>query len=436
MQLSLNKCLLALLFIFILKPSQSKAYSILSHEAVVDASWEKDIKPALKLRYPMATDSELLVAHSYAYGGCLTADMGYCPFGSKYFTNLAHYVCTGDFVSALLSEAQNLNEYAYAIGALSHYMADKYGHSLATNHVVPLVYHRLEKKYGNVVTYDENEMAHSRTELSFDVLQVARGNYVTQSYHDFIGFNIATPVLERAFIKVYGQDLNDVFGDFDLAVGTFRWAVKSLMPSITRAAWVLKRDDIKKSMPSATAKTFHYKIRRRDYELEFGKKRQKISFSDRMLAFFIRILPKVGPLKIFKFKDPGPEGEKLFIQSFNAVLLNYSQAIKQLNDGSLVLPNINFDTGDPTQFGKYPLADVTYDQLLLKLQDNKFDDLTVKLKTNVEIFYNKADTTILAKEDPDWQKSYTALQNIKQANTISADSLKNNKGINYKMITK
>jgi len=436
MQLSLNKCLLALLFIFILKPSQSKAYSILSHEAVVDASWEKDIKPALKLRYPMATDSELLVAHSYAYGGCLTADMGYCPFGSKYFTNLAHYVCTGDFVSALLSEAQNLNEYAYAIGALSHYMADKYGHSLATNHVVPLVYHRLEKKYGDVVTYDENEMAHSRTELSFDVLQVARGNYVTQSYHDFIGFNIATPVLERAFIKVYGQDLNDVFGDFDLAVGTFRWAVKSLMPSITRAAWVLKRDDIKKSMPSATAKTFHYKIRRRDYELEFGKKRQKISFSDRMLAFFIRILPKVGPLKIFKFKDPGPEGEKLFIQSFNAVLLNYSQAIKQLNDGSLVLPNINFDTGDPTQFGKYPLADVTYDQLLLKLQDNKFDDLTVKLKTNVEIFYNKADTTILAKEDPDWQKSYTALQNIKQANTISADSLKNNKGINYKMITK
>jgi len=436
MQLSLNKCLLALLFIFILKPSQSKAYSILSHEAVVDASWEKDIKPALKLRYPMATDSELLVAHSYAYGGCLTADMGYCPFGSKYFTNLAHYVCTGDFVSALLSEAQNLNEYAYAIGALSHYMADKYGHSLATNHVVPLVYHRLEKKYGDVVTYDENEMAHSRTELSFDVLQVARGNYVTQSYHDFIGFNIATPVLERAFIKVYGQDLNDVFGDFDLAVGTFRWAVKSLMPSITRAAWVLKRDDIKKSMPSATAKTFHYKIRRRDYELEFGKKRQKISFSDRLLAFFIRILPKVGPLKIFKFKDPGPEGEKLFIQSFNAVLLNYSQAIKQLNDGSLVLPNINFDTGDPTQFGKYPLADVTYDQLLLKLQDNKFDDLTVKLKTNVEIFYNKADTTILAKEDPDWQKSYTALQNIKQANTISADSLKNNKGINYKMITK
>jgi len=387
------------------------------------------------MRYPTATDSELVVAHSYAYGGCLTADMGYSPFGSKYFTNLAHYVCTGDFVSALLSEAQNLNEYAYAIGALSHYMADKYGHSIATNHVVPLVYHRLEKKYGKVVTYDQNEIAHSRTELSFDVLQVARGNYVTQSYHDFIGFNIAKPVLERAFIKVYGQDLNDVFGDFDLAVGTFRWAVKSLMPSVTRAAWVLKRDSIKSMTPSATAKSFHYKIRRRDYELEFGKKRQKINFHDRALAFFISILPKVGPLKVFKFKDPGPEGERLFIQSFNAVLLNYSTAIKQLNNGTLVLPNINFDTGAPTQFGDYPLADVTYDQLLIKLQDNKFDDMTVKLKTNIVAFYNNQDTTTLSKEDPDWKKSFAVLRNVKQANTVPTDSLKNKKGVNYKLIT-
>jgi hypothetical protein len=435
MQLSLNKCLLVLIIIFILRPSQSKAYSILSHEAIIDASWESSIKPALKMRYPMATDSELVIAHSYAYGGCLTADMGYCPFGSKYFTNLAHYVCTGDFVSALLSEAQNLNEYAYAIGALSHYMADKYGHSIATNHVVPLVYHRLEKKYGKIVTYDENELAHSRTELSFDVLQVARGNYVTQSYHDFIGFNIATPVLERAFIKVYGQDLNDVFGDFDLAVGTFRWAVKSLMPSVTRAAWVLKRDDIKSMTPSATSKSFHYKIRRRDYELEFGKKRQKISFRDRALAFLIQILPKVGPLKVFKFKDPGPEGEKLFIQSFNAVLLNYSQAINQLNNGTLILPNINFDTGNPTQFGDYPLADVTYDQMLIKLQNNKFDDLTAKLKTNIITFYNSQDTTTLAKEDPDWKKAIAVLQNVKNATTVKTDSLKNNKGINYKMIT-
>ena len=435
-QPSLNKCLILFVLVFLFNPLKSKAYSVLTHEAVIDASWEPTIRPLLKERFPMATDSELRVAHSYAYGGCLVADMGYCPFGSVYFTNLAHYVCTGDFVTALIDEAHTLNEYAFAIGAISHYMADKYGHSISTNHVVPLVYPKLRKKYGDVVTYDENPTAHSRTELSFDVLQVARGNYVTQSYHDFIGFNMAIPLLERAFLKVYGQDLNEVFGDFNTALGTFRWAVKSLMPSITRAAWVLKRDDIRKINPTATSRNFHYIMRRREYRLEYGKKRQKPNFKDDHLAFLISILPKIGPFKTLKFKDPGPEGEKLFIKSFDAVLLNYSIALKQLRDGTLVLPNINFDTGSPTKIGDYPLADETYNEMLTKLQDESFNDLSAKLKNNIVSFYNSADTSIVVKENPgEWKKTYAVLQNIKQAQPVKLDSLKNSKGINYKMIT-
>ena len=260
----------------------SKAYSVLTHEAVVDASWQKSIIPLLKEKYPMATDSELRVAHSYAYGGCMMPDMGYFPFGSTYFTDLAHYVRTGDFVCALISEAQNLNEYAFALGALSHYMADKYGHSLGTNHVVPLVYPKLKKEFGDIVTYEQNPIAHSRVEISFDVLQVARGNYATQAYHDFIGFNVAKPVLERAFMKIYGQDINVVFGNLDLAISTFRWSVKDLLPTLTRSAWVLKKDEIKKTNPSANSRNFRYRMHRRDYKLEFGKTHQKASFGDQI----------------------------------------------------------------------------------------------------------------------------------------------------------
>jgi len=291
----INRCFLIPVLLLFFCPTSLKAYSVLTHEAVIDASWEKAILPLLKEKYPLATDSDLRVAHSYAYGGCMLADMGYFPFGSKYFTNLAHYVRTGDFVMNLISESQNLNEYAFAIGALCHYMADKYGHSIATNHVVPLLYKKVEKAYGNDVTYEENPLDHSRVEISFDVLQIARGNYASTAYHDFIGFNVAKPVLERAFLKTYGEDINVVFSDFDLAISTFRWSVRSLLPTLTHSAWILKKDEIKKLNPSANSRSFHYKMRRRDYYLEFGKKREKPDLANGFWHFLYRYCPKLAP---------------------------------------------------------------------------------------------------------------------------------------------
>ena len=431
--LTVGRCLLILVILLFFRPLPSKAYSVLTHEAVVDASWQKYIRPLLKKKYPAATDSELRVAHSYSYGGCMIADMGYFPFGSKYFTDLAHYVRTGDFVMALLSESQNLNEYAFSIGALSHYMADKYGHSLGTNYAVPIMYTKVGKQYGKVATYEENPIDHSRVEISFDVLQIARGNYATQAYHDFIGFNVAKPVLERAFLKTYGQDINVVFGDLDLAISTFRWAVKSLLPTLTRSAWVMKKNDIKKLNPSATSKSFHYKMKRKDYQLEFGKTRQKATFGDNVIAFFIKILPKVGPLKALKIKEPDSTAEKLFIASFDTVTLHYARAVAQLQYENIKLANVDFDTGKPIKYGEYNLTDKTYDEMVGKLKDNKFDDLTQSLKTNIMDFYNSADTSKLAKADPDeWKKTYLALQGIRQASPVKIDSLKTAKGVSYK----
>ncbi len=433
-QFIFTPCLFISVIFFSLTPSSTKAYSVLTHEAIIDASWSKKILPLLKYKYPAATDDELKQAHAYAYGGCLIADMGYFPFGSTYFTNLAHYVRSGDFVEALLSESQNLNEYAFSLGSLCHYMADKYGHSIATNHVVPITYPKDKEKFGPVVTYEEDHTAHSRVEISFDVLQTARGNYATPAYHDFIGFEVAKPVLERAFLKTYGEDINTVFGDLDLAIGTFRWSVKSLLPTITRTAWVLKKDDIKKLNPSANSHSFHYKMKRKAYYSEFGKDRKKPGFKAVVLSFIVRILPKVGPLKALKFKDVGPEGEKLFIRSFDTVLVHYADALAVLHDKKQPLPDVDYDTGFPTQPGEYHLADKTYDDLIIRLKESKFDNLTIPLKENILSFYSKADTTALALKYPDdWKKASIALKEMKGAAPIKMDSLKTAKGTYYKL---
>ncbi|HEY4327643.1 MAG TPA: zinc dependent phospholipase C family protein [Mucilaginibacter sp.] len=423
-----------LAFFVLIMPLSTKAYSVLTHEALIDASWEKSIKPLLKSKFPSATDDDLKKAHAYAYGGCLIADMGYFPFGSLYFTNLSHYVRSGDFVEALISESQNLNEYAFAIGALCHYTADKYGHWLATNFVVPVVYPDIEKKFGHWVTYEQDHISHSRVEISFDVLEIAKGNYASQNYHDFIGFEVSRPVLERAFLKTYGQDINSVFGDLTLAIGTFRWSVKSLLPTVTRTAWSIKKDDIKKQNPSANARNFHYKMSKKEFNKEFGTERQKPGFKASVLSFFVRIVPKVGPFKALKFKDCGPEGEKLFIRSFDTALVYYHENLAMLYKNKVKLPDIDYDTGNPTLIGEYSLSDKTYGDLMDKLSDTKYNNLTEPLKQNILRYYGKTDTLALAQKYPkDWKKKYEALQAIRIARPIKTDSLKNIRGEYYKL---
>ncbi|MDB5025124.1 MAG: hypothetical protein JWP78_2879 [Mucilaginibacter sp.] len=422
----------------LLSPLSSKAYSVFAHEAIIDASWQKSILPLLKQKYPMASDSALKVARSYAYGGSLIADMGYFPFGNSYFTDLVHYVRSGDFVENLLNEAQNINEYAFAIGALAHYMTDQYGHALGTNLAVPIVYTDMGQKYGSIVTYDNDHTSHKRMEFAFDVLQTARGNYLPQSYHDFIGFNVARPVLERAFLKTYGEDINKVFGNLSLTISTFRWTIKSLFPGLTRTAWAIKKNDILKSDPTMTSRKFHYKLKRKEYYKEFGREREKPKLKEWIYSVIIRILPKIGALKSLRFKDPGPGGEKLFIRSFDTTMVHYDLALRMLqHENHIDLANIDFDTGKITAPGEYPLTDQTYSFMVLKLQDDKFSNMTAPLKDNILIFYSRADTTTKSNEHKkdkiDWQKTYLALQQIKVAKPVPVDSLKNYKGGSYKI---
>jgi hypothetical protein len=408
-------------------PLTSKAFSVYAHLAVIDASWKKSIVPLLKEKFPNATDEELKIAHSYAYGGSLMPDMGYFPFGSEYFTNLVHYVRTGDFMENLLKESKSLNDYAFAIGAVSHYVTDEYGHSLATNVAEPIVYPKVAKKYGNLVTYEEYPIYHSRMEFGFDVLQTARGNYASQAYHDFIGFNVSKPVLQRAFLITYGQNLDSVFkGKLDLNISTFRWAVRSLLPGLTRTAWALKKADIMKNNPGMTSRKFHYHIKRREYFHDYGRDRDRPNLRTRITAFIISILPKIGPLRALKFEPPGPKAEKLFIKAFDTSLVAYNRVLKKLGEKEHPnLPDVDFDTGKPTVFGEYGLADQSYSQLVINLNKDRYTNVTPSLKRSILSFYSKADST---EDRPkilyDWKKTNFALQELKNKTPIPMDSLK------------
>ncbi len=384
-----TKTTLLLLPVFCLIPFFSPAFGVLSHEAIIDAAWDHSILPLLKAKFPAATVAEQNEAHAYAYGGAVAPDMGFYPFGSKLFTNLVHYVRSGDMVNALLRDARTINEYAFALGFLSHYIADDYGHPLATNRSVPLVYPRLRKKFGNVVTYGDNNISHLRMEFGFDVLEVAKGNYASQAYRNFIGFKVDTAVLSKAFFETYGLTINEVFNyHFQMAVGTFRWIVANIFPVITKEAWATKKHQILKQYNTANSKNFKFKMRRRQYNKQFGKDYKRPGFSAKMLSFFMRVMPKVGPLRALKFRPPTPQSEVYFDRSFDTILVHYSSRISRLPQHHLPLQDIDFDTGLPTANCEYALCNQTYVMWLLKLSDNKFKHTDAPMQKNIENFFH------------------------------------------------
>jgi len=399
----------------------SFGYSVLTHEAIIDTTWNDSIKPALLKRFPRATADQLREAHAYSYGGAIIQDMGYYPFGSKIFTDLVHYVRSGDFIEALLKEASDLNEYAFALGALAHYAADNEGHSIGVNPGVPVIYPKLRAKFGNRVTYADDPAAHLKTEFGFDVLQVARGKYAPQAYHDFIGFEVSLPVLERAFKQTYGIEMKDLFVNLDLAIGSYRRAVSTVIPEMTKVAWETKKDAIEKATPGVTREKFVYGLSDADYEKDWGKQYEKPGAFDKTLALFFRVIPKVGPFAALSFKPPTPEAERMFHKSFDATLARYRSMIRQARSGRIDLQNKDFDTGNPTRAGEYKLADETYAELLSKLAGKDFKDVTPDLRQNILAFYADLNAPIATKKDKkEWRDTLQSLNRLKATSAQQA----------------
>jgi hypothetical protein len=380
------------------------SYSVLTHEAIVDSTWDSAIRPLLLKRFPGSTTEDIQAAHAYAYGGCIIQDLGYYPFGSKFYSDLTHYVRGGDLIAALIRESQDLNEYAFALGALAHYAADNNGHRMATNVSVPLLYPKLRAKFGNTVTDADDPYSHSKTEFAFDVFQAAKSRYAPDAYKGFIGFQVAKPVLQRAFEDTYGLKIERVFFNIDLAIGSYRRAVGTVLPALTKVAWQLKKQEIRREIPGITRKKFLYNLSRSSYEKNWGSTYQRPTFWSRMLAGFFRIVPRAGPFKVLAFEKLTPQTEKLYMSGFNASIDRYRELLSGMTAGHLRLPNENFDLGEATEAGKYKLTDAAYAKLLHKLEGH-YPDMPRQLRSDILAFYRDLSLPIATKSDPgDWAR--------------------------------
>jgi len=412
---------LCILAVTLALPSPAHAYAVLSHEAIIDAAWEMHIKPVLLKKFPQATEEDLSRAQAYAYGGAIIQDMGYYPYGSPFFSDLTHYIRSGDFILALLRNAKDLNEYAFAVGALAHHAADNMGHRLGINRAVPVLYPGLRKQFGDSVSFEDNRLAHVKTEFGFDVLEIARERYAPESYHDFIGFEVSRVLLDQAFRETYGLELKDVLVSEEKVLNSYRRDVSKLIPKATRIAWHLKKDEIKDDIPDATKRRFLFNLSRANYEREWGKDYRKPSPGERFLAFLYKLIPKFGPLKILQFRTPTPQTEQMFEASFNATLDHYRELLTNLGDGRLDLPNDNFDIGDHTGPGKYRLNDEAHAELLDKLAENKFAGATSEVKAELVHFFAEPDAPYATKRNAKaWAKVQTQLQQLKSATVASA----------------
>ena len=387
-------------------PPKVAGYSVLSHEAAIDAAWDASIRPLLLARFPSTSAAALDRARSFAYGGSVIQDLGYYPFGNKFFSNLLHYARSGDFVEALLGGARDVDELAFAIGALAHFTNDNTGHPEAVNRSVPLVFPKLQAKFGDAVTYEQAPKQHVIVEFSFDVAHTARAVYPLSAYRNFIGFRVAVPLLEQAFRETYALELADLFPNRDRAVSTYRYAVSQVLPALTEAAWRDKQEEIAKLTAGASRDAFVLVYGRIEFERDFGKDYQKPALFARFLAFLYRFVPKIGPLKPLTFKLPTPEADGLFTRSITDANARFRRALADLRGGNVDLRNTNFDTGRSSRRGDYALADETYDALVERLSKRRFEGVTAALRRNVISFYgaDSAPSQGSRKERKEWER--------------------------------
>jgi len=344
--------------------------------------------------------------------------LGYYPFGDKQFSDLVHYVRSGDFVVELLRQSKDADEYAFALGALSHYTADIHGHP-AVNQAVALRYPKLRAKYGKSVRYAQDSTAHLKTEFGFDTLQVAKNRYASDQYHSFIGFQVALPLLERTFPAIYGLQLKDVLAHEDLAVGSYRFSVSRLIPQMTKVALQTHKKDLMQETPNFAKKKFLFRLSRSDYERQWGKTYTKPGVGTRVISVLLQYMPKVGPLKGLGFDNPTAQTENLYITSINATVDSYLALLEQVRTGTLDLPNSDLDDGNKTKPAEYTLADEAYAGLLAKLATNKFESTTPQLRTNILGFYSDLSLPIETRKNAaSWQVLLTELGQLQAASPL------------------
>jgi hypothetical protein len=409
-------------------PRQTRAYSLLTHEQLIDLTWEDSIVPLLMSRYPNLTPAELDQARAYAYGGCVIQDIGYYPFGDGFFSNLTHYVRSGDFVVALFRNAHNANELAFAVGALSHYIGDTYGHSLATNLAVPIEFPKLERLFGRSVNYAEGRHEHVRVEFAFDIDQIAHHRLAPLGYLRHIGIQVPVHQLALAFYETYG-----LTEDFNMGkrrqfnVKAYRFATRTFIPRVAYAVTLLhrKQEPVEPDTPDAIEIENESAAVAKLYDWAAYHKRAPVE--THLLAGVLWVLPKIGPLSMVAVKGPTAASEADYMHSVvssttvlherlaiftpvearRARILTATTSTATLGplDPEHPLPNRDLDTGQVTKPGGYSLTDITYAELLHRLTSTPTHPIPQGIKSDVEAYYADPDAPIETKQHPDeWKK--------------------------------
>jgi hypothetical protein len=381
---------IALLITLTFSSANSSGYSVLTHEELIDLAWNDSIRPLLLAKFPGATDHQLVVAHSYAYGGSAVQDMGYYPFGKKFFSNLTHYVRTGDFVSWMLRNARTMDEYAFAIGALSHYFGDSIGHSRAINPATAIEFPKLEHKYGTIVTYGESPHGHIRTEFAFDVEELRNLEFAPTAYLQAVGFRVPRRFLERAFAATYDIDIHGVLGEDRAALRSYRTAVRSFIPAFAQAEVVLHRNQFPPQPDNDDYRIFSERVARTNYDRRWKHTYRGPGFKAHLLAILVFLVPKVGGASDLAIKIPTPDTQEMYLRSVNHTVDRFNEILRNLlqdaND-PISLPNLDLDTGKPSKAGDYPLADQAYAELIKRITSTPPRTISQDLKQHLLAYY-------------------------------------------------
>lgn len=395
------------------------AYSVLTHEEIIDLAWNNSIRPLLLARFPGATDAQLLEAHAYAYGGSAIQDMGYYPFGKVFFSNLTHYVRSGDFVVWLLDNAKTIDEYAFAIGALSHYLGDSIGHSHAVNPATAIEFPKLERKYGKTVTYDESPHGHIRTEFAFDIEELRNEDFAPPSYMEYVGLKVPRKFLERAFHSIYGLDVHELIGRAHPALRSYRTSVRTFIPAFAEAEVVLHRNQFPPAPDDEAYHTFATRVSRTNYERKWKHPYRGPGFKAHLLAILVFLVPKVGAISDLAIKIPTPETQEWYLQSVNRTVDEFHKDLAELASGADPTPalaNVDLDTGYKAPRGSYPLADHTYDQLLARLTSRPRRIIPQPLRKHIVDYYAAAGP--IAEENPKLDTELSKFKRMPDANTL------------------
>ncbi len=425
-QLSAVHVLIALVLLWSF-PQSTDAYSFLTHEDLVDVAWKGSIRPALVARFPDATAAQLHAARGYAYGGTTIQDMGYYPFGHQLFSNLTHYVRAGEFVNNLIRDSRTVNEYAFALGALSHYVGDNDGHRYATNLSTPIEFPSLGKKYGPIVTYDQAPHPHVRTEFAYDIEQLSLHRFAPAGYMHVVGFKVPRKLVEQAFFQTYGLPLRSVLGRPRPAFESYDTSVAKLLPTFAHAEVLIHHNDFPPEEDTPAFHQFSTRQSQAGVDNDWARFSHKAGFQIHFIAFLIRIVPKIGPISNLAIRGPSAETNRWYIESVNRAVDDYEQMLGELAKDpthQLDLPDRDLDTGNLVRPGSYPLTDKTYADLLNRLTVEPSRRVPAGLRENVLAYYADPDAPITTKKNAGaWKRVQIQLTTLRGMQTVDGKNV-------------